>query len=71
MAVRNMPGKADNRQQQFEEVKSRIHSKLVDKLDLSRVGDTQGDALRREIRVVIEHLCDTDEALLNSPLRRG
>ena len=53
MAVRNMPGKADNRQQQFEEVKSRIHSKLVDKLDLSRVGDMQGDALRREIRVVI------------------
>ena len=65
MATRTMPGKADSRQDQFEEVKSRIHQKLVDKLDLSRVGDMKGDALRREIRVVIEHLCDADEALLN------
>ena len=65
MATRPMPGKADTRQDQFEEIKSRIHGKLVDKLDLSRVGDMKGDALRREIRVVIEHLCDADDALLN------
>jgi len=64
MATRSMPSRADS-QGQFEEIKSRIHSKLVDKLDLSRVGDMQGDALRREIRIVIEHLCDSDEALLN------
>ena len=32
-----------SRQQQFEEVKTRIHSKLVDKLDLARVGDLKGD----------------------------
>ena len=60
-----MPGKLDSRQEQFEEIKARIHGKLVDKLDLSRVGDMKGDTLRREIRVVIEHLCDTDDALLN------
>jgi pilus assembly protein CpaF len=60
-----MPGKTDSRQEQFEEIKSRIHGKLVDKLDLSRVGDMQGDALRREIRVVIEHLCDAEDTLLN------
>ncbi|WP_182869166.1 CpaF family protein [Rhodopirellula sp. JC639] len=65
MAARTMPGKADSRQDQFEEIKTRIHGKLVDKLDLSRVGDMKGDALRREIRVVIEHLCDADDALLN------
>ena len=35
----------NNRQQQFEDVKRRIHSKLVDKLDLSRVGDLKGDTL--------------------------
>jgi len=40
------------RQQQFEEIKSRIHSKLVDKLDLSRVGDLKGDTLKWEIRLV-------------------
>ena len=39
----------NNRQQQFEDVKRRIHSKLVDKLDLSRVGDLKGDTLKREI----------------------
>ncbi|MEM1070920.1 MAG: CpaF family protein [Planctomycetota bacterium] len=54
-----------NRQDQFEEVKRRIHSKLVDKLDLSRVGDLKGDTLKREIRLVVEHLCDQEDTLLN------
>ena len=54
-----------NRQTKFEEAKSRIHGKLVDKLDLSRVGDLKGDILKREIRTVVEHLCDAEETLLN------
>jgi pilus assembly protein CpaF len=54
-----------SRQQQFEDVKTRIHSKLVDKLDLSRVGDLKGDTLKREIRLVVEHLCDVEDTLLN------
>ena len=54
-----------NRQQQFEEIKRRIHGKLVDKLDLSRVGDMKGDTLNREIRMVVEHLCDAEDTLLN------
>ncbi len=49
----------------FEELKQRIHGKLVDKLDLSRVGELEGDVLRREIRLVVEHLCDTENTLLN------
>ncbi|VAX38172.1 Type II/IV secretion system ATP hydrolase TadA/VirB11/CpaF, TadA subfamily [hydrothermal vent metagenome] len=49
----------------FEELKMLIHSKLVDKLDLSRLGDLDGDTLRREIRLVVEHLCDTENPLLN------
>ena len=53
------------RQDLFEETKQRIHSKLVDKLDLSRVSDLKGDVLRREIRLVVEHLCDAEETLLN------
>ncbi len=55
----------DAKEASFEELKQRIHSKLVDKLDLSRVGDLQGDVLRREIRLVVEHLCDTEDTLLN------
>jgi pilus assembly protein CpaF len=50
---------------EFEELKRRIHGKLVDKLDLTRVGDLAGDVLRREIRLVVEHLCDTEDTLLN------
>src|SRR5919198_17973 len=49
----------------FEELKRLIHSKLVDKLDLSRVSDLEGDTLRREIRLVVERLCDTENPLLN------
>src|ERR1700691_3935999 len=49
----------------FEELKRLIHGKLVDKLDLSRVSDVAGDTLRREIRLVVERLCDTENPLLN------
>lgn len=50
---------------EFESLKRHIHGKLVDKLDLSRLGDLEGDVLRREIRLVVEHLCDTENPLLN------
>ena len=49
----------------FEALKSHIHGKLVEKLDLTRVSELEGDSLRREIRVVVEHLCDTENPLLN------
>src|SRR5262252_1158931 len=49
----------------FDELKRLIHQKLVDKLDLSRVSDLEGDTLRREIRLVVERLCDTENPLLN------
>lgn len=55
----------ENGQGDFEELKRLIHGKLVDKLDLSRLGDLEGDTLRREIRLVVEHLCDTENPLLN------
>ncbi len=57
--------RSESKESGFEELKQRIHSKLVDKLDLTRVGELEGDALRREIRLVVEHLCDTEDTLLN------
>src|SRR5258707_13376325 len=54
-----------DKEREFEDLKRRIHSKLVDKLDLSRVGELEGEVLRREIRLVVEHLCDTEDTLLN------
>ena len=58
-------GGVDSQQIDFEELKRLIHGKLVDKLDLSRLGELEGDTLRREIRLVVEHLCDTENPLLN------
>jgi pilus assembly protein CpaF len=52
-------------EQDFDTLKRMIHGKLVEKLDLTRLGDLEGDTLRREIRLVVEHLCDTENPLLN------
>ncbi len=54
-----------SKEAEFEDLKRRIHSKLVDKLDLTRIGEMEGETLRREIRLVIEHLCDSEDTLLN------
>ncbi|MGC3969023.1 MAG: CpaF family protein [Pirellulales bacterium] len=50
---------------EFENLKRRIHGKLVDKLDLTKVSEMDNDVLRREIRMVIEHLSDAESTLLN------
>ncbi len=63
--VNNIPAPEAAKQEEFENLKRRIHTKLVDKLDLTKVGELQGDVLRREIRLVVEHLCDTEDTFLN------
>ncbi len=55
----------ESKESTLEELKQRIHGKLVDKLDLTKVGELEGDVLRREIRMVVEHLCDSEDTLLN------
>jgi pilus assembly protein CpaF len=50
---------------EYDLLKQRIHQKLIGKLDLSRVGELQGDVLKREIRGVVEMLCDGENNLLN------
>ncbi|MCA8993109.1 MAG: CpaF family protein [Planctomycetaceae bacterium] len=62
-----IPSRMNRNDQQldFESLKRLIHGKLVDKLDLNRLGELEGDTLRREIRLVVEHLCDTENPLLN------
>lgn len=47
-----------------EELVRFIHGELIEKLDLSRVNPAD-DALRREVRLVVERLCDSQEPLLN------
>ena len=50
---------------EYESLKQRIHNKLVDKLDLTKLGELEGEVLRREIRLVVEHLCDSESTMLN------
>lgn len=49
----------------FEDLKRKIHGKLVDKLDLTRVGELDDSVLRSQVRMVVEHLCDQEDTLLN------
>lgn len=49
----------------FEELKRQIHAKLVERLDLSRFKEMNLEVMRRDIRRAIEHLCDTENPLLN------
>ncbi len=64
-APNRMANRQENSAEEFEKLKRMIHGKLVDKLDMNRLGELQGDSLRREIRLVVEHLCDTENPLLN------
>jgi len=70
MNQRPIPGKdmramESTKEVEFDNLKRKIHGKLVDKLDLTRVGELAGDTLRREIRLVVEHLCDAEDTYLN------
>src|SRR5215213_1546480 len=58
-------GPAGGSSKNFEDLKRQIHAKLVERLDFTRVRDLSSDAMRRDIRRVIEHLCDTENPLLN------
>src|SRR5947209_9245456 len=59
------PGVSAGGSKNYDELKRQIHARLVERLDFTRVKDLNSDALRRDIRRVIEHLCDTENPLLN------
>ena len=56
---------AESANSEYDVLKQRIHGKLIGKLDLSKVGDLEGDVFKREIRGVVEMLCDGESNLLN------
>ena len=51
--------------EQYETLKRHIHIQLVDRLDMNRVSEMDPKNLRNEIRTIVEHLCDTENPLLN------
>ena len=60
MAIATNEGHSD-----YEQLKQRIHQKLIGKLDLSRVSDLENENMKREVRVVVERLCDGENNFLN------
>ncbi len=50
---------------QLQELKGRIHRKLVDSLDLTRLETEKGDSIREKVRQVVADLCESENALLN------
>ena len=50
---------------EYDQLKQRIHQKLIGKLDLSKVNDLDGEVFKREIRGIVERLCDSEQNLLN------
>ena len=47
------PMKSRQSSNDFEALKSHIHNKLVEKLDLTRLNELEGDSLHREMHVVV------------------
>ena len=56
---------ADAATEAYEVLKRHIHMQLVDRLDMNRVSEMDPKTLRNEIRGIVEHLCDTENPLLN------
>ena len=68
------PGAGSNRTQaslsstrisQLQDLKTRIHRKMVDRLDLSNIDGLDKNTLQKQIRDVVVELCDEENALLN------
>ena len=61
----------EQRSTMYQELKTRIHRKLIDKLDLSQIGSIPEQKLRSEVRKIVEELLDTEsEDLPMSGLNR-
>ena len=56
---------SSTRLSQLQDLKTRIHRKMVDRLDLSNIDSLDKDTLRKQIRDVVVELCDEENALLN------
>jgi len=59
------PKESQDRSDEFYDLKTRIHRKLVETLDLAAIGKRKGDDVKEEVRQVIVKLCEQESALLN------
>lgn len=50
----------------FQELKTRLHERMVDAIDLSKAGELPESELREELRALAAHLCSLEEAHLDA-----
>lgn len=53
-------------QLQYQQLKGRIHQKLVERLDVQNLRTLPQDTVRQEVRVLIRDLCQSEKGLINS-----
>ncbi|NLX04428.1 MAG: CpaF family protein [Phycisphaerae bacterium] len=53
------------RSQQLQDLKGRLHRKLVDRLDLTRMETEDKDTAREQVKQVVAELADEEQAILN------
>jgi len=58
-------GDMKDRSDEFYVLKSNIHRKLVEKLDLAALSQREDDDVKSEVKQVIVELCEAENALLN------
>lgn len=59
------PAQLDERAARFQELKTSIHRKLVEQLDMTKLGSGVSEDTKAQVRQVIEALCDEEDTLLN------
>lgn len=61
---------AEERLRRFQELKGTIHRKLVEQLDMAKLGNDASDELRAQVRQVVLALCEEEDTLLNAAERQ-
>lgn len=58
-----------DQQVQFQKLKTHLHRRMIDALDLSKAGKLPEDELRQQLRALASHLCSLDEVRLTPEQR--
>ena len=60
---------SENPSQQFQRLKTHLHRRMVDAIDLSKAGQMNEAELRQQLRSLAAHLCTLDEVNLSGEHR--
>lgn len=59
------PPVPDERQSRFQDLKTSIHRKLVEQLDMTKLGTDVSEDTKTQVRGVVQALCEEEDTLLN------